>query len=197
MHWNQNKSRRAKPYAYGKCNIRRILPNCLFLIKWEKCSRYWAHACLYIRIWCNTYCWQERKKKKFHLLYRYASYSAAGFSDLISALGAVSFDSRHHKTLFCHNLYFTSFLQYIFHYSLWSLCAHVCGIEFTIGNVLLSTMPFPYPAQQAIHHWIHSALPFFRSCCASFLHSSSGWISFLLPYLIHLPNFYLSCSLFV
>lgn len=36
-----NKSR-AKPYAYGKCNIRRILPNCLFLIKWGKCSKYQA-----------------------------------------------------------------------------------------------------------------------------------------------------------
>lgn len=32
-------------HAYGKCNIRRILPNCLFLIKWEKCSRYWG--CVY------------------------------------------------------------------------------------------------------------------------------------------------------
>lgn len=58
MHWNRNKSRRAKPYAYGKCNIRRILPNCLFLIKWEKCSRYracgTAHA-IYLPLHYTSY----------------------------------------------------------------------------------------------------------------------------------------------
>lgn len=115
-------------------------------------------VCVYNIIRCIYY---EQVEKNPLSLYRYASCSAAGFSDLIFA---VSFDSRHHKTLFCHNLYFTSFLQYIFHYSLWSFCANVCGIEFTIGNVLLSTMPFlrTHRTTSTIEFTSHAA-PFFIS----------------------------------
>lgn len=92
----------------------------------------------------------------------------------------LSFDLRHHrdarhKTLFCHNLYFTGILQYIFHHSLWRFCAHVCGIELRYQNI--------YRLQNREHHshWIYVS---FSVCLNSVLRIFFSLVGCVAQYLI-------------
>lgn len=140
-----------------------------------------------------TYSQAKRKEKEFHLLYIVTHgvwLPAFVYADLIFALSPSIQDITKH---FSVTIYISpAFYNTYFIILSGAFCAHVCGIEFNIGNVLLSSVAFPFPGtQQAIHHWIYISLSLSSTLGdGTFSHSSSGWISFLLPYLIHLPTFF-------
>lgn len=130
----------------------------------------------------------SKKEGKFHLLYRYASCSAAGFSDLIFALSpSIQGITKHFSVTISispafYNTYFIILCGAFVHmFAELSLPLAIFCCQPWHSRTPKHNKPF------AIEFTSYSPSRLF---CATFLHSSSGWISFLLPYLIHLSTFF-------